>query len=103
MFSVYFVFSTLAATYSTVSCVNVTVAIMAERSTRDLPFNINRSIGILELGIEKAREIVNQSADLTFIVKLIDIGFCTPFKFGAYAAEAYHVHRVDAFIGPGKK
>ena len=96
------VFFLFVGTFVSVSCINVTVAFMVERGAIDLPFNINRSIGILELGIAKAREIINQTADLTFRIYTIDTFTCTPFKFGAYAAEAYHVDHADVFIGPGK-
>ena len=81
---------------------NITVAILIERSAiLDMPFIINRTIGIIELATSKAREITKHSANLDFIVRYADVPACVSLKWGALAAEVYHGNDIQAIIGPG--
>ena len=83
-------------------CINMSVAILMDRSPRDLPFIINRTIGVINIGMEKAREIVKDSVNLKFILRYADVPTCSSLKFGALAAEVYHDNEMHAIIGPGK-
>ena len=82
-------------------CVNLTVAVLMERSQADLPFVINRTIGVINRGMAKAQEILKHSVNLNFIVRYADIPTCTSLKFGALAAEVYHNNEIHTIIGPG--
>ena len=84
-------------------CINMSVAILMDRSPRDLPFIINRTIGVINIGIEKAREIVKDSVNLNFILRYADVPTCSSLKFGALAAGVYHSNEIHAIIGPGKR
>ena len=81
-------------------CINMTVIVLVEQAFPDGPFSINNSIGIIELGMEKAREIVEHSVNLNFVVRHKKIR-CVGLEWGALAAELYHTHNVHAIIGPG--
>lgn len=84
-------------------CVNVTVVYVTERSAiTDLIFMINRTVGLTNIAMKKAQEIVQQKVNLNFIMKIVDLPGCTPMKFGALVSELYHTHEIDAIIGPGK-
>ena len=84
-------------------CVNITVAVLVERSpVFDFPFQINNSIGIIELAMNKTQEMVGHSANLKFIVRYADVPACTSLLWGALAAKIYHTNEIHAFIGPGK-
>ena len=88
--------------FVSVHSVNVTVALVHERSVVvDIPFTINRSIGILEIAMKKSQEIVQGTVNLNFIIKPADTKGCTALKFGALVAELYHRDKIDAVIGPG--
>lgn len=81
---------------------NITVAYITERSyITDMPFIINRTIGLIDIAMAKAQEIVKDVAHLDFIVRYADVPACTPFKFGALAAEIYHTTEIQAILGPG--
>ena len=83
-------------------CANVTVAVLVERSAVvDFPFQLNRSIGIIELAIDKTREMVGKSANVDFIIRYADVPTCTSLHWGALAAEIYHNNEIHAIIGPG--
>ena len=81
---------------------NVTVAYLTESSIQDIPFTINRTIGLVNSAMDKAREIVGDKINLTFVVRYADIPGCTSLKFGALASELYYNMKIDAIIGPGK-
>ena len=84
-------------------CPNITVAVFMERSAvMDFVFQINRSIGIVEIAINKSREILKDSANLNFIIRYADVVTCTALEWGALAAEVYHNNEIHAIIGPGK-
>ena len=80
---------------------NVTVAYLTESSIQDIPFTINRTIGLVNSAMDKAREIVGDKINLTFVVRYADIPGCTSLKFGALASELYYNMKIDAIIGPG--
>ena len=83
-------------------CKNITIAVILERSAElDMPFTINRTIGIIELAKRKAQEMTADLAHLDFIVRYIDAPRCTSRSWGALAAELYHINDVHAIIGPG--
>ena len=83
-------------------CVNVTVAYVTERaSITDVPFMINRTVGLIEIAMAKAKEIVKHAVNLNFLMRIADIPGCTPMKFGALVAETYHSNDLAAIIGPG--
>ena len=84
-------------------CINMSVAILMDRSPRDLPFIINRTIGVINIGMEKAREILKDSVNLNFILRYADVPTCSSLKFGALAAEVYHNNEIHAIIGPGRR
>lgn len=91
-----------ATAFTTVCCVNITVALVHERSAgEDLPFTINRTIGILQMAMTKAKEIVQGTVKLNFIIRPADTIGCTTLQFGALVAELYHRDKIDAVIGPG--
>ena len=81
-------------------CINMTVIVLVEQAFPDGPFSINNSIGIIELGVEKAREMVEHSVNLNFVVRHKKIR-CVGLEWGALSAELYHTHNVHAIIGPG--
>ena len=84
------------------SCQNITVAIILERSAvLDMPFTINRTIGIIELAKTTARAIMKDMANLEFIVRFADVPNCVTEKWGALAADIYHNNNIQAIIGPG--
>ena len=84
-------------------CVNITIGLVIERSqSNHMAFIVNRTIGIIETGMRKAREIVSHSVNLNLIIRNIDIARCTYRKFGALTAELYHSTEIHAIIGPGK-
>ena len=84
-------------------CPNITVALLIERSAiLDFPFQINRSIGVVQFGMNKSREILKDSANLNFIIRYADVPTCTALEWGALAAEVYHNNEMHAIIGPGK-
>ena len=87
------------------SAVNITVAVIMERSPTDMPFGINRTIGVINNAIDKSKKIVNQSINLDFIIRYTDVPTCTYFQFGALAAEIYYnsESEINAIIGPGKE
>ena len=78
----------------------MTVIVLVERTIPPGPFSINNSIGIIELGVEKAQEIVEHSVNLNFVVRHKKIR-CVGLEWGALTAELYHTHNVHAIIGPG--
>ena len=83
-------------------CVNVTVAILMERSSKtDMPFLINRTLGLVNTATAKSKEIVKHSANLNFILRYADVPACTSLKWGALASELYHNNDIHAVIGPG--
>ena len=85
------------------SCPNITVAVLIERSAvLDFPFQINRTIGIVELGINKSKELLQDSANVNYIIRYADVPTCTALEWGALAAEVYHNNEIHAIIGPGK-
>ena len=80
---------------------NITVAVIMERAQVDLPFGINRSIGVINMAMDKAQSIVRHSVNLNFLVRYLDVRTCTSRKFGALAAEMYHDNGIHGIIGPG--
>ena len=100
----YFIFILLVFE-RTSSAVNITVAVIMERSPTDMPFGINRTIGVINNAIDKSKKIVNQSINLDFIIRYTDVPTCTYFQFGALAAEIYYnsESEINAIIGPGKE
>ena len=83
-------------------CVNITVAVLLERSAvLDFPFQINRTIGLIEIAINKSRDILQQSVHLEFIIRHADVTTCTALEWGALAADIYHNNEIHAIIGPG--
>ena len=84
------------------SCQNITVAIILERSAvLDMPFTINRTIGIIELAKTTARAITKDVSNLEFIVRFADVPNCVTEQWGALAADIYHNNNIQAIIGPG--
>ena len=82
---------------------NLNVAVLVERTPElEMPFIINRTIGIIELGKIKAQEITKNSTQMNFIVQPLDAPICVPQGFGALVAKLYHTTGIDAIIGPGK-
>ena len=100
----YFIFLLLVFERAS-SAVNITVAVIMERSPTDMPFGINRTIGVINNAIDKSKKIVNQSINLNFIIRYTDVPTCTYFQFGALAAEIYYTSgsEINAIIGPGKE
>ena len=99
LFALTFLF---VAAFTSVCGVNITVALVHERSAgEDLPFTINRTIGILQIAMAKSREIVQETVNLNFIIRPADTRGCTTLQFGALVAELYHRDNIDAVIGPG--
>lgn len=85
-------------------CVNVTIAILMERSAQtDMPFMINRTIGLVNMVTEKAQEMVENSTNLNFIVRYADVPGCTDMKWGSLASEVYHTNEIHGIIGPGNQ
>ena len=82
-------------------CVNITVAVIMERALMDMPFAINRTIGVINIAMAKSQEMVKNSVNLNYIVRYADIPTCTYLQFGALAAEIYHNNEIHAIIGPG--
>ena len=83
---------------------NVTVVYMTERSNIvDLSGMINRTIGLVQMAVEKSKEIVKHTANLDILVKFADVPGCIPLQWGALAAEMYHINKIDAILGPGKQ
>ena len=83
-------------------CVNITVAVLVERSAvLDFPFQLNRTVGIIELAMDKTREMVGHAANMNFIIRYSDVPTCTSLHWGALAAEIYHNNEIHAIIGPG--
>ena len=85
------------------SSVNITIAYLTERSsTFDLPTMYNRTIGLVAIAYNKAREIVEHSVNLNLVTSTADVPGCTALEWGALAAEVYHSHEIHAIIGFGK-
>ena len=92
----------LTTNYVKACCVNITVAVLLERSAvLDFPFQINRTIGLIEIAINKSRDILQQSVHLEFIIRYADVTTCTALEWGALAADIYHNNEIHAIIGPG--
>ena len=83
---------------------NITIGILVERSTiLDFPFGINRTIGLINIGVSRMREILaGKGVNIELIVTPGDSVTCTAERWGSFAAELYHHQHVAAFIGPGK-
>ena len=89
--------------FSEACCANITVAVLVERSAvLDFPFQINRTVGIIELAMNKSREMLADVANLEFIIRYADVPTCTSLHWGALAADIYHNNKIHAIIGPGK-
>ena len=83
--------------------VNITVAVLVESSSvLDFPFQINRTVGIIEQATEKARDILAGTAHLEFIIRQADVPTCTSLLWGALVADVYYGNDIHAIIGPGK-
>ena len=92
---------TLTTKCAMACCVNITVAVLLERSVNDIPFSINRTIGLIEIAINKSRDMLQQSVHLEFIIRYADVPTCTALEWGALAADIYHNNEIHAIIGPG--
>ena len=89
--------------YVSSCCVNITVAVVNERSpVLDLPAQLNRTIGIIERAMNKTREILQYVANVDFIIRNLDAPTCTNSHWGALLADLYYQRKIDAIIGPGK-
>lgn len=66
-----------------------------------LPFGLHRTGPAIEMGIERLRELVAEEADVTFVLNVTSEE-CVADRVGAIAAEMHYIHKVSAFIGPGK-
>ena len=90
-------------TYTSDDNTNITVAILIERSAiQDMPFIINRTIGIIEIGTKVAQEMTQNVTNLNFILRYADVPGCVNLKWGALASELYHNYDLQAIIGPSK-
>ena len=68
----------------------------------DLPAQLNRTIGVIERAMNKTREILQDVANVDFIIRNLDAPTCTNSHWGALLAELYYERKIDAIIGPGK-
>ena len=85
------------------NCPNITIAVLMERFPgTHFPFNFERNIGIVEIAMNKSREILKDSTNLNLIARYVDAPGCTELEWGALAAEVYHNNEIHAIIGPGK-
>lgn len=79
---------------------NITIGgIVADEGV--LPFGLHRTGPAIEMGIERLRELVAEEADVTFVLNMTSEE-CVADRVGAIAAEMHYIHKVSAFIGPGK-
>jgi hypothetical protein len=80
---------------------NITIAVLLERSSVDMPFIINRTHGLVSMAAKKTREMLDGVANLEYIIMPVDVPGCVATKWGAMFAELYNRFRPHAIIGPG--
>ena len=85
-------------------CLNITIGVLVERSDiLDFPFSINRTKGLIDIAINKTRDIIQDRANLDYVIVPCDVPTCVASKWGALFSEMYHKYRPHAVIGPGKE
>ena len=88
--------------YVSSCCVNITVAVLNEYSKSiDFPTQINRTAGIIDRALNKSREILQDVANVEFIIYNLDYPACTSLHWGALTARMYFFENIHAIIGPG--
>ena len=84
-------------------CPNISIAVLMEKIPGTAyPFNFERNMGIVEIAMNKSKEILKDTAKLKFIPRYAESNPCTEMEWGALAAEVYHNNEIHAIIGPGK-
>lgn len=83
-------------------CVNITVAVLNEYSEKlDFPSQINRTAGIIDKALNKSREILQEVANVNFIIYNLNYPACTSLHWGALTARLFFYDHIHAIIGPG--